>query len=143
MKEPWQIVSYRLQQWKGFLPAPLCSVSGCRARNVYHESNRPDIRRTPLGDCCISCWLDWEACEVCGHGAALPGTTFRGQHVCAECLLTPEIPDSAWHDWILYYVYAPRSAFVQILEDAFAEDFRRAAPTPRRFSEWHLTTVLA
>jgi len=109
---------------------------------VLHESDRPDIRRTPLGDCCFSCWLDWDVCEVCGVGAAESGVVFQGKRICANCLV-PEIPSNSWRDWLLYFVYTPRSSFVQVLEDAFAEDFQRDVPSPtRRVQEWPINTVL-
>ena len=67
---------------------------------------------------------------------------FQGQRICADCLV-PEIPANSWRDWLLYFVYTPRSSFVQVLEDAFAEDFQRdVPPPPRRVQEWPLTTVL-
>jgi hypothetical protein len=142
VKEPWEIVSYRLRQWEAFTPAPLCTVHGCRARNVLYEAHRPDIRRTEaLGDCCVSCWIDADVCEVCGVGVAEPGLVYQGRRTCGDCLRTPEIPTDAWHDWLLYYVYTPRSAFVQIMEDAFAEDFRRTTLPSRRIREWPLTTA--
>lgn len=140
MREDWEIVAYRLQEWKRFHAAPLCSF--CRARNVFHEAGYPDIRTTPVGDCCISCWIDWEVCEVCGVGAAVQDVVFRKQRICADCLV-PDIPANAWRDWLLYFVYTPRSSFVQVLEDAFAEDFQRNPTPPRREREWPLITVLA
>ena len=71
---------------------------------------------------------------------------FQGKHTCADCLV-PEIPADSWRDWLLYFVYTPRSSFVQVLEDAFAEDFQRDAPMPsrrlREVREWPLITALA
>ena len=149
-QEPWQIVAYRLQRWKEFIPAPACSRRACRARNILHEPHLSDIRATPIGDLCISCWIDWEECGICGLAPAMLEFRFRGQYVCEDCLV-PEIPSDSWRDWLLYFIYTPRSSLVQVLEDAFAEDFHKAsrracssqqAPTGR-MQEWSLTTVHA
>lgn len=143
MTEAWEIVAWRLQEWKKFTPAPFCSGVDCRARNVLYSPRRPDIRNTPMGKLCISCWIDWEACEVCGVAPAIRGVKFQGRHICGECLV-PDIPNDLWNNWLLVYIYTPRSSFVEVLDDAFAEDFRSAPATPRRVQAWPVvTTVLA
>lgn len=49
---------------------------------------------------------------------------FRGKKICANCLV-PDVPEAAWRDWLLYFVYTPQSSFVQVMEHAFVMDCER------------------
>lgn len=78
----------------------------------------------------MRCWLDRDTCQVCGVGAVAVGWSqdtaleFQGRRICAECLV-PTVPHNAWRDWLLFYVYTPKTSFLEVLNDVFAEEFQR------------------
>ena len=93
-------VRFRVTGWKTF-PAPphkeywqphhRCAM--CRKQG---NSKAHDLRVTPVNTLCLTCWLAWPSCEICGVGARQPGyddnPTYQGKHLCAECLV-PEISE--------------------------------------------------
>jgi hypothetical protein len=138
----WEIVAHRWRQWQSFEKASRCTF--CRVKNVEFEEDKSDIRTTPIGDVCLSCYFDRETCEVCGLGPVVCGEShasaleFQGKKVCADCLV-PEVPLDAWNNWLLFYVYSPASSFAQVLADASAEEFERS---PGRYSRRALRRVM-
>ena len=114
-----RVVFSRLEQWKAFHEkAPYCIL--CRVQNLHAAPGKADIRFTSVGSLCLSCWLDWPACESCGTGAVAVGDrtdrkiAFRGKQICGDCLV-PEIP-AAWSDWLMWFYTVPRSSYQRVFE---------------------------
>jgi len=112
---------WRVLQWKTF---PLA-----RRLNSHYQKNRctvydcraygDDLRDTPIGRTCFSCWLEWPSCQECGVAPREPSydglATFQGRHLCAECLCPPI--SEGYIRWSLEWWTSFGSGFSMLLSD--------------------------
>ena len=86
---------WRVLVWPTFLLSPRLNdyYQKNRCQKVECRSYCADLRDTPVGRLCLACWLQWPACDECGVAPQEPAYdglgTFRGKHLCAECLCPP------------------------------------------------------